>query len=131
LAHVIEVGLVGQDVGVPAEGFDHLLQVKGVVAAALGPATDHALWPSAVHVCRWERPNWSTWPRALRRERAAHLLDAAYARNPNGALTEEILSLRVEAALARYDPQAHSFARQYLKRYPTGRYRETVQRALK
>jgi hypothetical protein len=71
---------------------------------------------------------------ALRRdrdaERAALLLEQAYAANPRGPLAEEVLSLRVEAALTRGDARALSYAKQYLTRYPRGRYRLAVERAL-
>jgi outer membrane protein assembly factor BamD (BamD/ComL family) len=70
----------------------------------------------------------------LRRENdpaeAARLLERYRARNPSGVLAEEVLSLQIEAALAGVDPRAHAFAREYLSRYPEGRYRERAARAL-
>jgi hypothetical protein len=70
----------------------------------------------------------------LRREHdpaeAARLLERYRARNPGGVLAEEVLSLQIEAALAGEDPRAHAFAREYLSRYPEGRYRERAGRAL-
>lgn len=73
--------------------------------------------------------------RALRRDedpaRAAELLDRYAARDPNGPLSEEALALRVEAALARKDPEACGYARQYLARHPGGQYREMAERAIK
>jgi hypothetical protein len=71
---------------------------------------------------------------ALRRdgdgERAGRLLEQAYAGGAQAALAEEVLSLRVEAASLRADPRAASYARQYLARYPNGRYRARVEQAL-
>jgi hypothetical protein len=61
---------------------------------------------------------------------AAGLLEQYRARNPRGVLAEEVLSLQIEAAGAANDPRAHSFAREYLSRYPDGRYRERAERAL-
>jgi len=72
--------------------------------------------------------------KALRRDgdpgRAAKLLDRYAARDPHGPLAEEALSLRIEAALARQDPKACTYAREYLARHPGGRYRNVAQRAL-
>jgi hypothetical protein len=51
-------------------------------------------------------------------------------RNPSGPLAEEALSLRIEAALALDDPRARSLARQYVVRYPSGRYLAVAHRAL-
>jgi hypothetical protein len=71
---------------------------------------------------------------ALRRdhdaERAARLLESVHARSSRGPLAEEVMSLRVEAALARSDPRARDYARQYLAAYPQGRYRALSQRVL-
>jgi hypothetical protein len=61
---------------------------------------------------------------------ASRLLERYRARNPSGVLAEEVLSLRIEAAVAASDPRAPAFAREYLARYPDGRYRERAQRAL-
>jgi hypothetical protein len=70
---------------------------------------------------------------ALRREHdpalAARLLDQHRARNPAGPLAEEALSLRIEAALLLGDVRARSWAREYLTRYPGGRYSEVAKRA--
>jgi hypothetical protein len=72
--------------------------------------------------------------RALRRDGdpalAARLLEQAHTTYPRSALAEETMSLRVEAALARGDAHAESYARQYLTRYPAGRYRALVAKAL-
>lgn len=61
---------------------------------------------------------------------ASRLLERYCARNPAGVLAEEVLSLQIEAAVAAEDPRARSFAREYLARYPDGRYRERAARAL-
>jgi hypothetical protein len=51
-------------------------------------------------------------------------------RNGNGPLAEEAQALSVEAAIARRDPMASTLAREYLARYPHGRYRDMVSTAL-
>jgi hypothetical protein len=61
---------------------------------------------------------------------AASLLDENRKRYPNGPLAEEALSLQIEAALALHDARARGFAREYLARYPNGRYLEVARRAL-
>jgi hypothetical protein len=72
--------------------------------------------------------------RALRRdhdpEAAARLLDRYRTRNPSGVLAEEVLSLQIEAAVAAKNERAAAFAREYLARYPEGRYRARAKRAL-
>ncbi|MFT3925729.1 MAG: hypothetical protein QM778_24520 [Myxococcales bacterium] len=72
--------------------------------------------------------------KALRRDhdptRAAQLLESVYTRDPAGVLAEEVMSLRVEAAVARGDTRAKLYAKQYLARYPRGRYRAQVSNAL-
>jgi len=84
------------------------------------PATDSELVHRAV--------------KALRRDRdpalAARLLDEHRARSPRGPLAEEALSLQIEAALALKAPRARVLAREYLSRYPGGRYVAVAQRAL-
>lgn len=71
---------------------------------------------------------------ALNRERnpdkAARLLESYAERDPNGPLAEEALALRIEAATARRDPVARTWAREYLTRYPGGRYRKVAKQAL-
>lgn len=73
--------------------------------------------------------------KALRRDHdaalAARLLEEAHVRSPHGALAEEVLSLRVEAALVRKDARAATYAREYLAAYPSGRYRARVEQALR
>lgn len=61
---------------------------------------------------------------------ASQLLEKYRTRNPAGVLAEEVLSLQIEAAVAAGDARARSFAREYLSRYPDGRYRARASRAL-
>jgi len=72
--------------------------------------------------------------RALRKEqdpaRAQSLLSDYMRSNPQGALSEEALALSIEAAHARKDPAAKSYARRYLARYPAGRQRRLAERVL-
>jgi hypothetical protein len=72
--------------------------------------------------------------KALRRDGdavlAARLLEEVHVRDPRGALAEEVMSLRVEAATARHDARARVYAQDYLTRYPQGRYRAAVERVL-
>jgi hypothetical protein len=72
--------------------------------------------------------------RALRRDHdpevAARLLERYRTRNPSGVLAEEVLSLQIEAAVAAKNTRAAAFAREYLARYPEGRYRARAKRAL-
>ena len=49
--------------------------------------------------------------------------------HPTGALREEVLALRIEAAAKRNDSQAAQLAEQYLQQFPTGRYAEAARRA--
>ena len=50
--------------------------------------------------------------------------------SPRGPLAEEALSLQIEAALALRSPRAAALAREYLARYPGGRYASVAARAL-
>jgi TolA-binding protein len=72
--------------------------------------------------------------RALRKQgdyaRAQALLDRYLKSNPRGALAEDALALSIEAAAARKDPRAADYARRYLARYPSGRFRAVAERAL-
>jgi hypothetical protein len=72
--------------------------------------------------------------RALRREGdpvlAARLLDKYRAKRAADPLREEVLALQIEAAVASADPRATRFAREYLTRYPAGRYADIARRAL-
>ena len=71
--------------------------------------------------------------RALRREhdpaRAGLLLDDYLHRYPSGVLAEEALALAIEAASARGDARAATFARVYLARYPQGRFQHAARAA--
>jgi len=73
--------------------------------------------------------------RALRKEhdaeRAARLLDRYLAAHPEGALVEEAIALDLEASVARHDDaRAQAFARQYLRRFPEGRFGTLARRTL-
>jgi hypothetical protein len=72
--------------------------------------------------------------RALRRDGdaalAARLLERHRARDPDGPLVEEALALQIEASVALGQPRARGFAREYLTRYPGGRYRSVAERVL-
>jgi hypothetical protein len=72
--------------------------------------------------------------KALRSEHdpalAARLLEVHRARNPSGPLAEEALSLQVEALRALRSPRAVTYAREYLARYPRGRYTAVAKGAL-
>ena len=67
---------------------------------------------------------------AMARSSAARLLADYRAKYPDGDLQEEALALSIEAAVARHDPAAPSFAAEYLKRYPNGRFHGQAERAL-
>jgi hypothetical protein len=71
---------------------------------------------------------------ALRRDGdpalAARLLAESRKHSSSGPLAEEALSLQIEAALALHDARARAFAREYMTRYPNGRYLEVARRAL-
>lgn len=72
--------------------------------------------------------------RALRRDGdaalATRLLERHRARDPDGPLAEEALALQVEAAAELGQPRARGLAREYLTRYPGGRYRNVAERVL-
>ena len=76
----------------------------------------------------------ATAMRALRRDHdpvaAGRLLDDYLRRWPNGALIEEALALALEAANARGDARARTFATTYLQRFPAGRFGEAARRTL-
>jgi hypothetical protein len=71
---------------------------------------------------------------ALRKEgdpaRAQALLKRYMADNPKGALSEEALALSIEAAHAKGDPRARTYAKRYLTRFPSGRHRVLARQVL-
>lgn len=71
---------------------------------------------------------------ALRRDHdaalAARLLKEQRKLYPDGPLAEEALSLQIEAAVVLGDRNAKLLAKQYMSRYPGGRYAEIAKRAL-
>jgi hypothetical protein len=62
---------------------------------------------------------------------AARLLEAHRARSPSGPLAEEALSLQIEALTALGSSRAADLAREYVARYPGGRYTRVAKRALR
>lgn len=64
-------------------------------------------------------------------ERARRLLEQYRATNPSGELAEEALILSIEAAVAEGDPEAKRLARQYLAKYPNGRFVAAARRAMR
>jgi hypothetical protein len=72
---------------------------------------------------------------ALRRDGdpalAARLLAESRKHSSSGPLAEEALSLQIEAASALGNGKARGFAREYLARYPSGRYASIARDALR
>jgi len=64
-------------------------------------------------------------------ERARRLLEQYRTENPSGELAEEALVLLIEAAVAKGDPDAKRLARQYLAKYPSGRFVGAARRVLR
>jgi len=64
-------------------------------------------------------------------ERARRLLEQYRSENPSGELAEEALVLSIEAAVQSGDPDAPRLARQYLAKYPKGRFVAAARRALR
>jgi len=60
---------------------------------------------------------------------AIRQLEAYHLRFPSGDLAEEALALTIEALSAFDDRAAQTFADEYRRRFPRGRFREEVQRA--
>jgi len=51
-------------------------------------------------------------------------------KNPGGELGEEALALSLEAAILHKDPKAAALAREYLRRFPEGRFAGQARNAL-
>jgi hypothetical protein len=61
---------------------------------------------------------------------AARLLDQQRAAVHGGPLAEEALALQIEATSSLRQVRSRDFAREYLARYPNGRYRSVAEKAL-
>jgi len=62
--------------------------------------------------------------------RVSELTDAYRAKHPQGALQEEALILSIESAATRHAPNTAALGREYLARYPNGRFATQARRAL-
>jgi hypothetical protein len=62
--------------------------------------------------------------------RVSALTDAYRAKHPQGALQEEALILAIESAATRHAPNTAALGREYLARYPNGRFTAQAKRAL-
>jgi hypothetical protein len=63
-------------------------------------------------------------------EKVGKLVEAYRQKHPNGALGEEALGLAIESAAARGSSDAPRLAREYLTRFPSGRFRTAAKRVL-
>jgi hypothetical protein len=63
-------------------------------------------------------------------KRVSQLVEQYRARQPQGVLQEEALILSIESAVARHAPNASALAREYLTRFPNGRFAVQARRAL-
>jgi hypothetical protein len=60
--------------------------------------------------------------------RVSELVDEYRAKHPNGSLQEEALILSIESAVSRQSPSASTLAREYLSRFPSGRFAAQAKR---
>jgi hypothetical protein len=63
-------------------------------------------------------------------QRVSQLVEQYRARQPQGVLQEEALILSIESAVARHASNASALAREYLTRFPNGRFAVQARRAL-
>ncbi len=63
-------------------------------------------------------------------KRVGQLVDEYRARHPQGVLQEEALILSIESAVAQHASNASALAREYLTRFPNGRFALQARRAL-
>ncbi|HVY30863.1 MAG TPA: hypothetical protein VHB79_30095 [Polyangiaceae bacterium] len=61
--------------------------------------------------------------------RVSELVDQYRAKHPQGVLQEEALILSIESAAARHAPNTAALAREYLQRFPSGRFAAQARRA--
>lgn len=133
-AHTATIPSVDAREAAPANTVE---QQQNAVTNHVSPSTHHGAAISRAHARtpHTEDPTRVAEAlRALRKEgdpdRAQSLLSKYMKDNPRGALSEEALALSIEAAHARKDPAAKTYARRYLSRYPAGRHRHLAQRVL-
>jgi hypothetical protein len=62
-------------------------------------------------------------------QRVSELVDEYRSKHPNGSLQEEALILSIESAVSRHAPNAAALSREYLTRFPNGRFAAQARRA--